>query len=197
RNPGTACQYGNAAPAITRPPGAAAPSGLRCALPRDCAPILRQMLRAAQRQSEDRIGWVRRAGGGEGDGACAVEVCDLVGLAEAVDHRVRRPGPHDGAANQVDRGLHGAALPYLLGVGRLGDLEALLEIGVPQRRVVVVVAVDDASERHAKLVLFARELEAVFGLGLFLPPCIHARKILFRPPYRSLQPPPPQSTPGT
>src|SRR5216683_1090235 len=71
-----------------------------------------------------------------------------------------------------------AALPYLLGVGGLGNLEALLEIGVPQRGIVVVIAVDDAAEWHVELVLFARQLQAVLDLGLLLPERIHARKIL-------------------
>src|SRR5712664_2315893 len=81
----------------------------------------------------------------------------------------------------------GAALPYLLGVGGLGDPEALLEIGVPQRRVVVVVAVDDAAERHVELVLFARQLQAVLDLGLLLPERVHARKILHRAFYIGMQ----------
>src|SRR5260370_9272668 len=123
------------------------------------------MLGATQRQGEDRIGRVRGARGREDAGAGAVEVRNLVGLAEAVDHRVRRARPDDSAAHQMDGRRRSTTLPYLLGVRRLGDLEALLKIGVPQRRVVVVIAVEDAAEPHAELVLFPRQLQAALNLA--------------------------------
>src|SRR5262249_12943269 len=131
------------------------------ALPRDRAPFVGKLLGAALRQREDGVGRVRRPGGREDAGPRHVEVRDLVGLAVAVDHRVRRAGPHDGAAHQMDRRHVAARRPYLLGAGRLGDLEALLEVRVPHRDRVIVVAVDDAADRHAELVLVARELDAV------------------------------------
>ena len=55
-----------------------------------------------------------------------------------------------------------------LASGRLGDLQALLEIGVPQRHRVLVVAVDDLAERHAEFVLVAHKLDAVLDVRQLL-----------------------------
>src|ERR1700716_3585869 len=68
----------------------------------------------------------------------------------------------------MDRWHVAASGPYLLGAGRLGDLESFLEVGVPQRDRVMVEAVHDLAERHAELVLVARELDAVLDVRHFL-----------------------------
>ena len=59
-------------------------------LPRHTSPSLRQVLRAAQRHGEDRVGRVRRALGREDAGPGHPQIGDLVGLAVAVGHGVRR-----------------------------------------------------------------------------------------------------------
>src|SRR5262249_47602103 len=54
--------------------------------------------------------------------------------------------------------------PNLLGTRRFSDLEPLLEIGVPQRGGILVVAMDDLCKRHTELVLVARDLDAVLDV---------------------------------
>ena len=54
--------------------------------------------------------------------------------------------------------------PHLLGAGGLGGLLPLFEVGIPQRDRVLVEAVNEAAERHAELVLVARELDPVLNV---------------------------------
>src|SRR6266478_6808264 len=53
----------------------------------------------------------------------------------------------------MDRRHVSTSRPCLLGVCRLGDLEALVEVSVPHRLRVLVVVMDDLGERHTELVL--------------------------------------------
>ena len=57
-------------------------------LPRDRAPVRRQLLGAAQREREDGVGRVEAPRGRKDAGPGDVEVRQLVGLAVAVGHRV-------------------------------------------------------------------------------------------------------------
>src|SRR5438309_9638525 len=64
---------------------------------RDRAPAGGQLVGAAQRKGEERVGRVRGAFGREDARPGNPQIGNLVGLAVAVDHRVRRTGAHDGA----------------------------------------------------------------------------------------------------
>src|SRR5262249_35316109 len=66
--------------------------------------------------------------------------------------------------HQMDGGHVAPRRPNLLGIRRFSDLEPLLEIGVPQRGGILVVAMDDLRKRHTELVLVARELDAVLDV---------------------------------
>ncbi len=87
-----------------------------------------------------------------------------MGLTVAVDHRVLRARSHDGATHQVNGRDIAAARPHLLRARALGDGQPLREVRLPQLRHLVVVAVNDAAERHAELVLFARHLDTVLDV---------------------------------
>src|SRR5262249_6868100 len=118
---------------------------------------------------EYRECWVRGALGREQAPAGNVEIRDLVRLAVAVGDRVSGIGTHDRTAVHVDGRLIATTAPHLLGAGRLGDLHALLEVRVPQRYGILIVAVDDAPEWHAEFVLLrAGELDAIVDVGHLL-----------------------------
>ena len=65
------------------------------------APARRQLLSAAQRDRQDRVGRVRGAFGREDARTRDPQIGNLVGLAVAVDHRVRCASAHDGSAGVV------------------------------------------------------------------------------------------------
>ena len=65
-------------------------------------------------------------------------------------------------------GRHRAATgPRFLRAGALRNLQSFLEIRVPHRRRILVVAVHDAAERQAELVLVGGELDAVVHVRQF------------------------------
>jgi hypothetical protein len=72
-----------------------------------------------------------------------------------------------GAAHQVDGRNITSSGPCLLGARRFGDLQAFREVRIPQLGHLVAVAVDNPPERHAELVLVARDLDAVFDIRHF------------------------------
>ena len=76
----------------------------------------------------------------------------------------------------MDRRDSPATGPGFLGAGAVGDFQPFLEIRIPHARDVLVVAVDDPAERHAKFVLVARQLDAVFRVRHFLPESVDARQ---------------------
>src|SRR5262245_2686158 len=134
----------------------------------DAAPVLRELLGAAQRQRVERERRIGRARGRENSAPGDVEIGELVGLAIAVDDGIARARSHDCATQEVLRRDPAAPRPDVPGAGALGDLHAFVEGSVPQAHRVLVEGVNDARERKAELVLFRGELDPVLAVRQFL-----------------------------
>src|ERR1700722_13716839 len=88
-------------------------------------------------------------------------------LAIAVDDGIASAGPHDGAAHQMaGRDRSTPRRPGFLGSARLGNLQSLFEVGVPQRQRIRTVTVDQLAEWHTELVLATRQFDTIFPLRL-------------------------------
>src|SRR5262249_47197729 len=122
-----------------------------------CAPSGGEVLGAAQRQSEDRVGRVGATAGWKDTGAGQIEIRNFMGLAIAVDNRVASICAHKSASHKMNGRHSGAHLPDFLGTRGMADFHALLEIGMPQRCFVLIIIVNNARERHAEFVLLTHK----------------------------------------
>ena len=109
------------------------------------------------------------------------EIRDFVALTVAVDHGIGGSRSHDGASHQVTCRDRSTRRPRLFGAGRLGNFQALLEIGVPKRHRVVIKGMGELAERHAEFVLVAHKLDSIFHPRLFLAEGLDSRQIARRP----------------